>query len=331
MSRKIKAAIVQDVPVPLAVDESIERAIRLTKEAIETGARVIAFGEGFLGGHPAWLEHVPAPALWDHPGTKELHAMLLRQAVRGNDPRFAALQWAVDIAGVVVSAGGFERVRNSLFSTQFLFRPKAPPLLHRKLVHTPGERMLLGSGDGSTLEVHQAHWGRVGQLASAEHWMPLVRAAMDHAGEEIHVAAWPTVHDISLLASAHYAYEARAFVLAAGTIQYKQDYLAGYARAGGDAGPGRALLNMLPEGRLQSGRSAVIAPDGVAIAQADSEPRMLIAELDLAEIDAGLTTMNIDGHHARPDIFELSVDRRPRTGIVDVAEDPGEPGAAAAA
>ncbi|MEI9850581.1 MAG: nitrilase-related carbon-nitrogen hydrolase [Sphingomonas sp.] len=146
MGEIIKAAIVQDSPVPLAVGESIERATQLAKTAIETGAKVIAFGEGFLGGHPAWLEHVPGPALWDHPGTKELHALLLRQAIRGNDPRLSALQWAVDIAGVLISVGGYERVRSSLFSTQFLFRPKAPPLLHRKLIHSAGERMLLGSG-----------------------------------------------------------------------------------------------------------------------------------------------------------------------------------------
>jgi nitrilase len=321
-SEKFKAAIVQDVPVSLAIAEGMARAVAQTKKAIEMGARVIAFGESFLGGSPAWLDYVPSPALWDHPGTKELHALLLAQAIRGNDPRFQQLQWAVDIAGVVVSIGGYERIRSSLYSTQFLFRPKAPVLRHRKLVLNPGERMLFGSGDGSSLDVHQAPWGVVGQLASGEHWMPLARAAMHHAGETVHIAAWPTVHDISLLASAHYAYEGRAFVLAAGVIQSKQDLLDGYARAGGE-GPGRQLLEMLPEGRLQHGRSAIVAPDGVVIAQAEEAPMILTAELDMADIGRGLATMDVDGPHARPDIFELKIDRRARSGVVDVADGEG--------
>ncbi|MBO9712409.1 nitrilase-related carbon-nitrogen hydrolase [Sphingomonas sp.] len=323
MSKKIKAAIVQDAPLPLAIGEGLDRAVQLAKQAIETGAKVIAFGESFLGGQPAWLEHHPAASLWEHPGTRELHALLLDQAVRGNDPRFQPLQWVVDIADVAVSIGGYSRVRRSLFNTQFLFRPKAPVLVHRKLMPASNERMLIGTGDGSTLGVHEAPWGKVGQLASNEHWMPLARAAMHHSGEAVHVAAWPTVRDISLLASCHYAYEGRAFVLAAGTVQHHDDYLHGYARAGGD-GPGRALLDQLPEGRLQHGGSAIVAPDGVVIAQAGEGPEILTACLDLGEIEHGLATLDIDGQHARPDVFELRIDRRPRTGIVDSDDEASE-------
>lgn len=322
MSEKLKVAIVQDSPAPLAVAQGMEKVVAKTREAIEMGARVIAFGEAFLGGYPAWLDHVPAVSLWDHPGTKELHALLLAQAIRGDDPRFAQLQWAVDIAGVAVSVGGYERIRNSLYSTQFLFRPKAPVLRHRKLMLAPGERLFLGSGDGSTLEIHEAPWGRLGQLASDEHWMPLARAAMHHAGEAVHIAAWPTLHDISMLASAHYAYEGRSFVLAAGTVQHKAEMIAGYEAAGGD-GSARKLLDRLPDGQLQHGRSAIIAPDGVVLAQAGEGAEILLAELDLGEIPRGLATMDTDGQHARPDVFELRVDRRTRTGIVDVADDGG--------
>jgi predicted amidohydrolase len=320
MTTIIKAAIVQETVLPLAVTEGLDRAVGHVKAAIEAGAQVIAFGETFLGGYPAWLEHVPGPALWDHPGTRELHGLLLAQAIRGDDPRFKQLQWVVDIAGVIVSIGAIERVRSSLFNSQLLFRPKQPVLRHRKLLPTPSERMLFGSGDGSTIEMHEAPWGRVGQLVAGEHWMPLARATMHHVGEAVHVAAWPTVHDISLLASAHYAYEGRSFVLAAGTLQRKEDMLRGYVRAGGD-GPGRELIDRLPGGWLQRGGSAIIAPDGVTIAQADDEATILTATLDLGEVEAGRFEMDIGGLSARPDVFELRVDRRPRKGIVDVEDD----------
>ena len=323
MTDKLKAAIVQDSPVPLAVGAAIDKAVALTREAIERGARMIAFGESFLGGQPAWVDHVPAAQLWDHPGTRELHALLLNHALHGDDPRFQAMQWTVDIAGVAVSIGGYERVRSSLYATQFLFRPKAPVLRHRKLVLAPSERLLLGTGDGSTLDLHAAPWGRVGQLASTEHWMPLARAAMHHAGESVHVAAWPALDDIAMLASAHYAYEGRCFVLAAGTIQNKAELVQGYEQAGGD-GSARKLLDRLPEGRLQHGRSAILAPDGALIAQAGEGAEILIAELDLGEIGRGLAAMDVDGRQARPDIFELRVDRRPRAGLADAGEGESE-------
>ncbi|MCH7860770.1 nitrilase-related carbon-nitrogen hydrolase [Sphingomonas sp. NPDC092331] len=318
MTHKLKVAIVQDSPVPLAIGAGLDKAVAKAREAIEKGARVVAFGEGFLGGYPAWLEHVAPARLWDHPGTRELHALLLGQAIHGEDPRFQPLQWTVDIADVAVSIGGYERVRQSLYATQFLFRPKAPVLRHRKLILSPAEKLMLGQGDGSTLGLHAASWGRIGQLASTEHWMPLARAAMHHEGEAVHVAAWPSLTDIAMLASAHYAYEGRAFVLAAGTVQHRQELIAGYEKAGGD-GSARKLLDRLPEGQIQHGHSAILAPDGAVIAQAGAAPEILMANIDLDEVGRGLATMDVDGAQARHDVFELSVDRRARAGIVEKA------------
>ena len=322
MNHRIRAAIVQEAPLPLAIDEGIDRAVGLTKAAIETGANVIAFGECFLGGYPAWLQHLPGPSRWDHPGTRELHKLLLDKAIRGADPRLEQLQWVVDVSGVTLSIGGIERVRSSLYNTQFMLRPKQPMLLHRKLVPSEPERMVFGAGDGSTLEIHQANWGRVGQLVSGEHWMPLTRAAMHHAGEDVHVSAWTSVRDIDLLAACHYAYEGSAFVLAAGSVLTRDQLMHGFARAGAEGlRAARELLDRLPAGALQTGGSAIIAPDGVVVAQADDSAQILTASLDLSEIAHGLTAMDIDGRHARPDVFELRVDRRRRSGIVDIDAD----------
>lgn len=320
MKRLLKAAIVQDAPVPLAIGPGIERAVQHIEDAIEIGAELIAFGETFLGGYPLWLDEAPGAALWDHPGTQALHSILMAQAIRGGDPRLEPIQALVDSANILVSIGGHERVRSSLLNTQFLFRPERPPLLHRKLVPTHGERMIWARGDGSTLDAHEAEWGRVGSLICWEHWMPLARAAMHHAGETVHVAAWPTVREPYLMASRHYAFEGRCFVLAAGTVQHRDDLLEGLERTGGDAAA-RELLLGIPDGKLQHGGSAIIGPDGAVIAQSDADPDILIAELDLSAIGKGLAALDVDGHYARHDIFELRVDRRPRKGIVDMEED----------
>ena len=319
MTQTVKAAIVQAAPVPLAISHGIVKLADHISDAIDAGAQAIAFGETFLGGYPLWLDEAPGAALWDHPGTRTLHALMLEQALRPDDPRLQAVQRLVDQARVLVSVGAHERVRNSITNTQYLFRPDAPPLKHRKLVPTHGERLIWARGDGSTLGVHDAEWGSVGQLICWEHWMPLARAAMHHQTEAIHVAAWPTVREMYLLASRHYAFEGRCFVLAAGTIQSRDDVLDGLALLGGDPAA-RDLIMGMPAGQLQFGGSAIIGPDGAIIAQANSEPDILTAEIDLRAIGRSLASLDTDGHYARPDVFELRVDRRPRSGLIDAVD-----------
>lgn len=319
MSKTVKAALVQAAPIPLAIGDGITALLDHVADAADIGAQLVAFGETFLGGYPIWLDEAPNAALWDHRGTQALHAILLDQALRPDDPRLEPLQQLVDAANILVSVGAHERVRSSLTNTQYLFRPGLPPLLHRKLVPTHGERMIWGRGDGSTLDVHQAPWGTVGSLICWEHWMPLARAAMHHAGEAVHVAAWPTVRPMYRVASQHYAFEGRCFVLAAGLVQHRRDLLDGLDRVGGNA-DARYLILGMADTDLQSGGSCIIAPDGTILAETGAEPDLLIADLDLHAIGRGLTALDTDGHYARPDVFELRVDRRPRLGVAD-AED----------
>jgi predicted amidohydrolase len=64
---------------------------------------------------------------------------------------------------------------------------------HRKVMPTMAERMWWGKGDGRSLVAAETAAGRVGSLICWEHWMPLARAAMHAASEDVHVAAWPRV------------------------------------------------------------------------------------------------------------------------------------------
>lgn len=311
---KLLAAICQAAPIPLDFGAGIEKAVRLARAAIDSGARVVAFGETFLGGYPLWLDEAPGAALWDHPGTRALHAIMFEQAVVANDERLLPLQELADNTGAAISIGAHERVRRSLVNNQMTFRPGLPVLDHRKLVPTHGERLIWARGDGSTLGVHQAEWGRLGSLICWEHWMPLARAAMHNLGEDVHVAAWPTVRESHQIASRHYAMEGRCFVLAAGLVQVKDDLLDGLERVGGSAAA-RELLEAIPGEVLNKGGSLIAAPDTRVIAQAGEGEETLLAELDLAEVAAGLASLDTDGHYARPDVFELRVDTRAKDGV----------------
>ena len=311
----LSVAVVQAAPIPLDFQAGIDKAVRLAREAIDNGARVVAFGETFLGGYPLWLDEAPGAALWDHPGTRALHAIMLEQAVVANDERLLPLQELADASGAIISIGAHERVRRSLVNNQLTFRPGLPVLDHRKLVPTHGERLIWARGDGSTLGVHQAEWGRLSTLICWEHWMPLARAAMHNLGEDVHIAAWPTVRESHQIASRHYAMEGRCFVLAAGLVQVKDDLLERLERVGGSA-EARELLEAIPGGVLNRGGSLIAAPDTRVIAQAGEGDETLLAELDLAEVVEGLTNLDTDGHYARPDVFDLTVDTRARDGVM---------------
>ncbi|MGP1281331.1 MAG: carbon-nitrogen hydrolase family protein [Parasphingopyxis sp.] len=312
---RIAAAIVQAEPVPLDITGGIVALPAHIAAAADGGAQLIAFGETFLGGYPIWLDEAPGAALWDHPGSKALHGILLDQAIRPDDGRLAPIQELVDARGLIVSVGAHERIRSSLVNTQLLFRPGQPPLAHRKLVPTHGERLIWARGDGSTLGVHAADWGNVGQLICWEHWMPLARAAMHNQGEAVHVAAWPTVRDTYAIAARHYAFEGRCFVLAAGTVLNRDALLDGLDRCGGDP-EARALIAAMPDGQLQYGGSMIVAPDADILAEAGGRAEIIHAELDLDLIGQGLASLDTDGHYARPDVFELTVNTDERAGVV---------------
>ena len=262
----LNVAICQAAPIPLDFTGGIEKATRLAREAIEGGAKLVAFGETFLGGYPLWLDEAPDAALWDHPGTKACHRLMLDNAIVPGDERLLPLHELCDATGACISIGAHERVRQSLYNNQLLFRPGEAPLDHRKLVPTHGERLIWMRGDGSTLGVHQAEWGRAGNLICWEHWMPLARAAMHNLGESVHVAAWPTVREEYALASRHYAMEGRCFVLAAGLVQEKAALFEGLANVGGSA-EAEELFNAIDGDVLNRGGSMVIAPDARVLAK----------------------------------------------------------------
>lgn len=311
----MKIAVVQAAPIPFAVDDGLAKAHALAQAAVAAGAEIVAFGETFIGGYPIWLDEAPGAALWDHPGTKALHRLLLEHAICEGDPRLAPLQQLADESGALISLGVHERRRSSLYNNQLLLRPNQVPLNHRKLVPTHGERLVWARGDGATLAVHEAPWGNVGSLICWEHWMPLARAAMHAQQEAVHVACWPTVRETHAIASRHYAFEGRCFVMAAGLVQWRDDLLDGLQRVGGDP-DGEALIRTIPDGQRIHGRSLIAAPDARILAQAGGEEETIFAEIDLAEIGAGLAALDSDGHYSRPDIFELRVNMHDQDGVV---------------
>jgi len=170
----------------------------------------------------------------------------------------------------------------------------------RKLIPTYTERMVWGQGDGANLKAVDTSIGRVGGLICWEHWMPLARQVLHDSGEHIHIAVWPTVHEMHQLASRHYAFEGRCFVLAAGLLMKVRDL------------PNQlAVTEELSRNRDQlmlKGGSSIIGPDGKYLVEpVFDEERIILAELDLTAIDKERMTLDVSGHYQRADLFDLTV------------------------
>src|SRR2546422_3952116 len=132
-----------------------------------------------------------------------------------------------------------------------------------------------------------------------EHWMPLARQAMHESAEEIHVACWPTVRDMYQVASRHYAFEGRCFVLAAGLITAARDLPSDL-----ELPPD---LKGRPDALVCAGGSCIIAPDGALLAgPVFDREEILIADLDLGRIAEESMALDVTGHYNRPDVFQFS-------------------------
>jgi nitrilase len=309
MRELFRVAIVQNSPIFLDLDASLAKAVRLAEEAAKRQARLIAFGETWLPGYPAWLDHCSDVALWDHRPSKDVFAKLRQNSltVPGKETETLA-QIAGDLK-VTLVIGANERVETgpgngTLYNTLLTFTPDGQLANHhRKLVPTYTERLVWGQGDGRGLRSIATPGGRVGGLICWEHWMPLARQAMHIAGEHVHVAVWPTVHQMHQVASRHYAFEGRCFVLAAGMIMRVKDLPQELRLTPG--------LGANPESFLLYGGSTIFGPDGRYVVEPLCEQEdIIIADLDLDALDRERMTLDVSGHYARSDLFTFQVETK---------------------
>jgi nitrilase len=300
----LRVAVLQAAPVPGDLPASLAKALDLVEQAARADARLICFGETFLPGYPVWLDYCPDAALWNNVAVKEIYAELRANSVVVPGPETEALAEAAGKLEVGIVIGVNERVNHgpghgTLYNTLLFFGPQGQLVNHhRKLMPTYSERMVWGQGDASGLRSTKLHGANVGGLICWEHWMPLARQHMHNAGEQIHIAAWPTVHEMHQVASRHYAFEGRCFVLAAGQIMRASSLPARLSRP----------EHLSPDTLVERGGSAIIAPDGrYLVGPAFDEETILHATLDLSEIDRECMTLDVTGHYSRPDVFQFSV------------------------
>ena len=301
-----RIAILQSPPVLLDRDGTIARAIEAVDEAADAGATLLVFPEAWIPGYPTWIWRL-APG-GDMALSGDLHARLRRNAVDLARGDLRPLQDAAGRRGVTIVVGlseidsGFSGT--TLFNTVVVIGPDGAILnRHRKLMPTNPERMVWGMGDATGLRVVDTPVGRVGCLICWESYMPLARYAL--YAQRIDILVNPTWDngELCLATLRHIAREGGCWVIGTATAMQGSDIPADL--------PQRDRL-FQPEEWINDGDAVVVKPGGaIEAGPLHRQKGILYAEIDMEAAARARRSLDVSGHYSRPDIFSLSVNRKP--------------------
>lgn len=294
-------AVIQAAPVLFNTPQSLQKLSDLAADATKQGAKLLVFPEAFIGGYYKGHDFGVSMGIRSPEG-REAFRRLFENAidVPGKDTEFIG-QIARDCA-VHLVVGVIERDGGTLYCTALLFGPEGTLLgKHRKLMPTAMERVIWGSGDGSTLPVVETKLGRIGSVICWENYMPLLRTAMYAQGIELYCAITVDDRDTWLPTVTHIALEGRCFVLSACQFLQRSDLTSCYP------------TERFPASQdiLIRGGSCIIGPMGQFLAGPKyGEECVLTADIDRSEIIKAKFDFDVVGHYSRPDVFRLEVNER---------------------
>lgn len=285
----------------------MEKLAGLTADAARQGARVVVFPEAYVSGYPRGLGFGALVGSRTDEG-RELFRRYWESSVDVPGPDLDRLAEIARQNAVVLVVGVIERDGGTLYCTVLFFSAEGRYLgKHRKVMPTASERLIWGFGDGSTLPVFHTTVGKVGAVICWENYLPLLRAAMYAKGIQIYCAPTADPRDSWLSTVRHIAVEGRCFVLSCNQFNRVRDYPKDYGLTGE------------PESVVCRGGSCIVDPFGNLLAGPNTDGEaILVADIDSDQIVRGKFDLDVVGHYARPDIFQLLVDERVKLPVTRV-------------
>lgn len=296
----VRVAAVQAAPVFLDLEATVAKAITLIERAGRSGADLVAFPEGFVPGHPGWVELLPQDGR-----ALELSKRLFKNAVEIPGAAVDAIAEACrehEIAAVVGVCERLPRTTGTLFNTQVLIDHQGRlAAKHQKFVATVGERLVHGPGTTGSINAFDVKGTTVSALICGENSNPLAQYATARAYPAVHVAAWPQhfnpaveMQPIIEIVSKALAYTLKSFVLNSVTT-ISDEMIDAY----GDESTAAFLTS-----ESARGRSSVIGPSGAVCAEApDFGEQLVIADVDPDDVIIPKFVQDTAGHYNRPEIF----------------------------
>ncbi|WP_375177511.1 carbon-nitrogen hydrolase family protein [Marinobacter mobilis] len=315
-------ALVQQAPVILDKEATLEKAVAIIGELAAQGAELIVFPEAFIPGYPAWIWRLRPGGDW---GTSEtLHKRLYRNSVDVGAGDLQPLFAAARENHVTVVCGLNEldpsNSHATLFNSVVVIGPEGRLLNHhRKLMPTNPERMVWGFGDGSGLNVVETPVGRVGALVCWENYMPLARYALYAQGVEVYIAPTYDSGEGWIGTMQHIAREGRCWVLCCGVAIERADLPADF--------PELDALYPPEESWINPGDSLIVAPGGSVVAgPLSGEKGYVLYDIDLEQVTTARRALDVTGHYSRPDVFTLEVNKVRQQSLKVTGIDPNQTG-----
>ena len=299
-------AVVQAAPVAFDREKTLEKVRALAADAALQGAQLVLFPEAFVSAYPRGLDFGATVGDRSAQGREEFRRYW-ESSVDVPGPAVDSLSRTARDNQIYLVIGVIEREPGTLYCTVLFFAPDGAFLgKHRKIMPTGAERLVWGFGDGSTMPVFDTPLGKLGAVICWENYLPLMRAAMYAKGIEIYCAPTADGRDSWIASVRHIAVEGRCFVLSANQFNRRRDFPADYPLAHGSE----------PDAVLSRGGSCIVDPFGNFLSGPNFEgPAILSAELDRGQIVRGKYDLDVVGHYARPDIFQLQVDERKKQPV----------------
>src|SRR3954462_14848748 len=167
---RVAAAVGQAAPVAFGVDPTIAKLERLTADAAGGGAQLVVFPEAFVSCYPRGMTFGATIGA----RTSEGRAWFRRYWESSVDVPGPVVDRLGAIArehGVHLVIGVIERDGGTLYCTALFLSPAGELLgKHRKLMPTGAERLVWGTGDGSTMPVLDSPLGRLGAVICWENY-----------------------------------------------------------------------------------------------------------------------------------------------------------------
>ena len=304
---RVCVSVVQAAPVLFDTPKSLQRLADLTADAARQRAELVVFPEAFIGGYPKGHNFGVSVGVRTPEGRDEFRRLFENAIeVPGHATEFLG-SVARDCA-VHLVVGVVEREGGTLYCTVLIFGPDGSLLgKHRKLMPTAMERVIWGSGDGSTISVITTRLGRIGAVICWENYMPLLRTAMYAKGVELYCAVTVDDRETWMPTVRHIALEGRCFVLSACQFLRRADLPPGYPT---DHFP-------LSQDVVIRGGSCIVGPLGELLAGPKyGEECILTADLDRDDLARAKFDFDVVGHYARPDVFRLEVNERAMKPVV---------------
>src|SRR4051812_39821906 len=303
---RYQVAVVQAAPVAFDLRRSLQKAHSLAAEAAGKSARLVLFPEAFLSAYPRGLDFGAVIGSRSDEGREDFRRYW-ESSVDVPGPAVDQLGRMARELSIYLVIGVVERDGGTLYCTVLYFAPDGAFLgKHRKVMPTASERLVWGFGDGSTMPVFDTPLGKLGAVICWENYLPLMRVAMYSKGIEIYCAPTADARDSWLASMRHIAVEGRCFVLSCNQFNRRRDFPADYRTRFGDD----------PETVVCRGGSCIVDPFGNFLAGPNTDGEaILVAEIDRAQIIRGKYDLDVVGHYARPDIFQLHVDERAKRPV----------------